>query len=86
MTHRLINANSECQGTKQINSPDGGGRKASFKRDTDRLTESRGMEAPNTKEQLINREQIQERHAGGATCAIKSCILLELNENIEQRQ
>lgn len=43
MTHRLINANRECQGTKQINSPDGG-REASFKHDTDRLTASRGME------------------------------------------
>lgn len=42
MTRQLINANRESQGTKQINSPDRG-REASFKRDTDRLTVSRGM-------------------------------------------
>ncbi len=43
MTHRLINANRECQGTKQINSPDGR-REGSLERDTDRLTASRGMQ------------------------------------------
>lgn len=32
MTHWLINANRECQGTKQINSP-GTGKEASFNRD-----------------------------------------------------